>query len=133
MNHGAMRCSINGNPDRSELQMKASPILGLAATLFFVAPITTLAAGNTREQSEDSINKDAFFKAMNDEMMDWRHRVETYLAAAKAKSEEARPDLRRVWDRAKAAWQSVALASETSWDRAKSAVEGDFAAIKAGH
>jgi hypothetical protein len=131
MNHGAMCYSIDGNPDRSEREMKASLILGLTATLLAAVPITTVAADNAREQSEDSINQSAFLKSMNNEMKDWRQRVETYLAAAKAKSEQASPDLRWVWDQAKAASERVALVTETDWDSAKSAVERELAALKA--
>jgi hypothetical protein len=131
MNHGAMRCSVNGNADQSELEMKASLVLGLAAALGFVASITTFAAGNVQKQSEDTSNKDVVLRTINDEMKDWRQRVETYLAAAKAKSERPGPDLHGIWDQAKATSLNIVLATETGWDRAKSAVGREWAALKA--
>jgi len=131
MNHGVMRCSIGGNPDRSELEMKASLVLGLTTTLLFAAPIATVAAGNAPEQSKEGINSDAILKTMNDEMKDWRQRAETYVAEAKSESGQAGPNLRWAWDRARAASERVALATETGWDEAKTAVEREVAALKA--
>jgi hypothetical protein len=131
MNHDVMRCSVNGNPARSVLQMKASPILGFTVSLLFAAPTPMWAAGNVATASEDSNHKNVFLKTMTDEMKDWRQRVGTYLATAEAKSEEAVPDLRAVWDRATTASHSLGLATEAGWDRAESAVEREFAALKA--
>jgi hypothetical protein len=131
MNHGAMRYSIDGNPDRSEFEMKASLALGLTATLLLAAPIMTFAANTAQEQSDDSSNARAFVKSMNDKMSDWRRRGETYWAAANTESQQAGPDLRWVWDQAKATSKTVALATETGWDKAKSAVARELAALKA--
>lgn len=111
--------------------MKASLILGLMTTLLFVAPTATFAAGDAQERSQDGINQDAFLKALNAEIKDWRQRVETYLAAAKAESQHASPDLRWIWNQAKAASQRVALVTETGWGRAKSEVERKVAQLKA--
>jgi hypothetical protein len=111
--------------------MKAPLVLGLAAALGFAASITTFAAGNVQTQSEDTSNRDVVLRTIKDERKDWGQRVETYLAAAKAKSERSGPDLHGIWDQAKATSLRIVLATETGWDRAKSAVRREWAALKA--
>ena len=56
---------------------------------------------------------------MNDEMKDWRRRVETYVAAAKTESGQAGPYPNWVWGQGKAASERAALGNRQGQERGR--------------